>query len=107
MRTVVVSRNFGHYAAASAGIEHALGDAVVLIDAYFQDPPEAINQIAARWRDSADVVYEHRARKDGETIFKVWSARPFYSSLKHISDVAIPLDTGDFHLSWQGRRGSA
>jgi dolichol-phosphate mannosyltransferase len=98
VRVVAFSRNFGHQAAVTAGIEHSSGNAVVLIDADLQDPPEVIRQMVARWRAGADVVYGSRTQRDGETAFKLWSARLFYRSLNRISDVVIPLDTGDFRL---------
>ena len=98
IRIVVFSRNFGHQAAVTAGIAHASGDAVVLIDADLQDPPEVIHQMVEGWRSGADVVYGCRIEREGETAFKLWTAKFFYRSINRISDIAIPLDTGDFRL---------
>lgn len=98
IRVVSFSRNFGHQIAVTAGLEHAAGDAVVLIDADLQDPPEIIQEMLARWREGADVVYGVRRKREGETVFKLWTARAFYRVINHLSDVPIPLDTGDFRL---------
>jgi polyisoprenyl-phosphate glycosyltransferase len=98
MRVIMLSRNFGHQMATTAGIEHATGDAVVLIDADLQDPPELVAEMLTRWRAGADVVYGARSEREGETAFKVWTAKVFYRSINRISNVAIPLDTGDFRL---------
>lgn len=98
VRVVALSRNFGHQMAVSAGVEHAAGDAVVLIDADLQDPPEVILEMLARWREGYQVVYGVRAERTGETHFKRFSASAFYRTLNRVSDVAIPLDTGDFRL---------
>jgi polyisoprenyl-phosphate glycosyltransferase len=98
VRCVLLSRNFGHQIAVTAGIEHARGDAVVLIDADLQDPPETILEFVARWRQGFEVAYGVRTQREGETHFKRWSASIFYRLLNRLSDVAIPLDTGDFRL---------
>src|SRR5580698_3269305 len=98
VRVVALSRNFGHQMAVTAGLEHAAGDAVVLIDADLQDPPEVIQQMVARWRDGAEVAYGVRGEREGESSFKVWTASAFYRWINRVSDVAIPLDTGDFRL---------
>ena len=98
IRVIVLSRNFGHQVALTAGLEHAEGDAVVAIDADLQDPPEVIPEMLARWRDGADVAYGVRVARQGETRFKLWSARFFYRLINRLSEVAIPLDTGDFRL---------
>jgi glycosyltransferase involved in cell wall biosynthesis len=98
VRGVLLSRNFGHQIAVTAGIEHARGDAVVLIDADLQDPPEIILEFVARWRQGFEVAYGVRTQREGETHFKRWSASVFYRLLNRLSDVAIPLDTGDFRL---------
>jgi glycosyltransferase involved in cell wall biosynthesis len=98
VRVVRFSRNFGHQVAITAGLEHASGDAVVIIDADLQDPPEIILEFLAKWLDGYDVVYGVRTERAGETAFKLWTARLFYRFISRLSDVAIPLDTGDFRL---------
>jgi polyisoprenyl-phosphate glycosyltransferase len=98
VRLVALSRNFGHQLAASAGLECTAGDAVVLIDADLQDPPEVILEMLELWRDGADVAYGVRSEREGETAFKLWTAKTFYRFINRLSDVAIPLDTGDFRL---------
>jgi len=98
VRMVRLSRNFGHQIAITAGLEHASGDAVVVIDADLQDPPEAIAQFVDRWREGYDVVYGVRTDRLGETAFKVWTAKAFYRLINRLSDTPIPLDTGDFRL---------
>ncbi len=92
------SRNFGHQTAISAGMDYALGDAVVVIDADLQDPPEVIPEMIAKWREGFDVVYGKRAERKGETLFKRVTSALFYRLLKNLSDVDIPVDTGDFRL---------
>lgn len=98
VRVVSLSRNFGHQMAVSAGLEHATGEAVVIIDADLQDPPEVIPEMLARWRDGYQVVYGMRARRTGETTFKLWTAKLFYRLLNVLSETEIPLDVGDFRL---------
>ena len=98
VRVVRLSRNFGHQIAITAGLEHASGDAVVIIDADLQDPPEVIGEFLARWRDGYDVVYGVRTDRPGETAFKLWTAKAFYRVINRLSDTRIPLDTGDFRL---------
>ena len=95
---VSFSRNFGHEAATTAGVAHALGDAVVLIDADLQDPPELIGEMVERWREGADIVYATRESRDGENPFKLATSALFYRTLSRLADVEIPLDTGDFRL---------
>ncbi|HEV7476008.1 MAG TPA: glycosyltransferase family 2 protein [Pyrinomonadaceae bacterium] len=97
-RVVRLSRNFGHQLAVSAGLEHAAGDAVVIIDADLQDPPEVIHEMVARWRDGYHVVYGMRTDRPGETAFKLWTAKLFYRLINRLSKVQIPLDVGDFRL---------
>lgn len=92
------SRNFGHEAASTAGLDHADGDAVVLMDGDLQDPPELIEQLIARWREGFDVVYAVRSDRRGESLFKRCSAWAFYRILNMMSEVEIPRDTGDFRL---------
>jgi dolichol-phosphate mannosyltransferase len=98
VRVLTFSRNFGHQAAVTAGVQHARGDAVVLIDADLQDPPEVIAEMVARWREGYQVVYGVRRTREGETPFKLATARIFYRTLNRLSETPIPLDTGDFRL---------
>lgn len=98
VRVVRFSRNFGHQVAITAGLEHASGDAVVIIDADLQDPPEVILEFLAKWLDGYDVVYGVRTDRAGETAFKLWTAKIFYRFISRLSDTAIPIDTGDFRL---------
>lgn len=98
VRVISLSRNFGHQVAVTAGLEHATGDAIVVIDADLQDPPEVILEMLDRWRQGVDVAYGVRSEREGETAFKLWTAKAFYRFINSLSDVAIPLDTGDFRL---------
>lgn len=98
VRVVRFSRNFGHQIAITAGIEHAGGDAVVIIDADLQDPPAVILEFLAKWMDGFDVVYGVRTERDGESPFKLWTAKLFYRFISRLSDTSIPVDTGDFRL---------
>ncbi|WP_373974404.1 glycosyltransferase family 2 protein [Chitinibacter sp. SCUT-21] len=98
IRVVGFARNFGHQTAVTAGIDAASGDAVVLIDADLQDPPEVISEMIALWRNGYHVVYGTRVDRPGESAFKLVTARAFYRVLNRLSDVPIPLDTGDFRL---------
>jgi glycosyltransferase involved in cell wall biosynthesis len=102
IRVVHFSRNFGHQMAITAGLEYASGDAVAIIDADLQDPPEVLADFVAKWMDGFDVVYGVRSERQGETAFKVWTAKVFYRLIGKLSDTEIPLDTGDFRL--MGRR---
>jgi polyisoprenyl-phosphate glycosyltransferase len=95
---VNLSRNFGHQLAASAGLDIASGEAIVLMDGDLQDPPELIESFVARWRDGYDVVYAVRRTRKGESGFKVFTARLFYRTIKRLTKVSIPVDTGDFRL---------
>lgn len=92
------SRNFGHQAAVMAGIEYANGDAVVLIDADLQDPPEIIPQMVEKWQEGYDVVYGKRIKRKGESVFKKATAFLFYRFLHSMTETDIPKDTGDFRL---------
>jgi dolichol-phosphate mannosyltransferase len=92
------SRNFGHQLAITAGIDHARGHAVVVIDSDLQDPPEVIAGMVEKWRDGCDVVFGQRTRRPGESRFKLWTARLFYRLVNRLSDVDLPLDAGDFRL---------
>jgi polyisoprenyl-phosphate glycosyltransferase len=98
VRVVRFSRNFGHQMAITAGLEHASGDAVVIVDADLQDPPEVILEFVEKWMDGYDVVYGVRAEREGETAFKLWTAKAFYRCIARLSDTRIPVDTGDFRL---------
>lgn len=98
VKVVGFSRNFGHQIAVSAGLDHAAGDAVVIIDGDLQDPPEVIPEMIARWREGYDVVYGKRIKREGESAFKKVTAFVFYRFLRSMSGQAIPLDTGDFRL---------
>lgn len=98
VRVLVLSRNFGHQIAVTAGIQGTQGDAVVVIDADLQDPPAIILDMLNRWRRGADVAYGVRTQREGETAFKRWTAKAFYRILGRLTDTAIPLDTGDFRL---------
>jgi glycosyltransferase involved in cell wall biosynthesis len=98
VRVVRFSRNFGHQIAITAGLEHASGSAIVIIDADLQDPPEVILEFLRKWLDGYDVVYGVRSERQGETAFKLWSSKFFYRFISRLSDTRIPLDTGDFRL---------
>ncbi len=98
VHTLSFSRNFGHQQAVSAGIDASRGDAVVLIDADLQDPPQVIEQMIEKWQAGYDVVYGTRLHRDGESTFKRASAKLFYKVLNRLSEIPIPLDTGDFRL---------
>lgn len=95
---VDLSRNFGKEIALTAGLDHASGDAVVVIDADLQDPPELIPELIQHWRDGADVAYAKRTHREGESWFKKFTAAVFYRLIRRISRVQIPADTGDFRL---------
>ncbi|KRW92732.1 glycosyltransferase [Alicyclobacillus tengchongensis] len=92
------SRNFGHQIAISAGMDHAMGDAVIVIDADLQDPPELIPDMIKRWEEGFDVVYAKRVLRHGETWFKRFTAAAFYRALRALTEIDIPVDTGDFRL---------
>jgi dolichol-phosphate mannosyltransferase len=92
------SRNFGHQLAITAGMDRAEGDAVVVMDADLQDPPEVVAEMIARWRQGYDVVFGVRLKREGETLFKRVTAALFYRTLRRMTGVDIPLDTGDFRL---------
>jgi glycosyltransferase involved in cell wall biosynthesis len=98
VRPVIFARNFGHQLAVTAGLDYSRGDAVVVIDADLQDPPELILEMSKKWREGYEVVYAVRAEREGESWFKLWTASLFYRVIYRITDVKIPLDTGDFRL---------
>jgi glycosyltransferase involved in cell wall biosynthesis len=98
VRVVRLSRNFGHQIAITAGMEEAAGDLVAVIDADLQDPPELIADFLTMWERGNDVVYGVRAEREGETKFKLWTAKLFYRLIQKLSSISIPLDAGDFRL---------
>lgn len=98
VRVINFARNFGHQNAVTAGMDYARGDAVVIIDADLQDPPEVILQLLDKWREGYHVVYAVREERKGETWFKKFTAKLFYRMIYRITDVDIPVDTGDFRL---------
>lgn len=98
VRPVIFARNFGHQIAVTAGLDYSRGDAVIIIDSDLQDPPEVIPDLIAKWREGFEVVYAVRAEREGETWFKLLTAKLFYRLIYKITDVDLPLDTGDFRL---------
>jgi len=98
VKVVNFARNFGHQVAITAGTDYAQGQAVVIIDADLQDPPEVILDLLAKWREGYEVVYAVRSERKGETWFKEFTAKAFYRIIYKITDINIPMDTGDFRL---------
>lgn len=98
VKGISLSRNFRFQIAVTAGLEHTSGDAVILIDADLQDPPEVIWEMINKWREGYDVVYGVRADREGETWFKKFTAKAFYRIINKITSIHIPVDTGDFRL---------
>ena len=98
VRPVIFARNFGHQIAVTAGLDYARGKAVIIIDADLQDPPEVMLDLIAKWREGFEVVYAVRSEREGESWFKLATASLFYRLIFRITDVKIPLDTGDFRL---------
>ena len=98
VKLITLSRNFGHQAAISAGLEHSRGDVVVMIDGDLQDPPELIPEMLAAWRHGADVVYAVRGSREGETPFKLASARWFYRLFARLARIDLAHDSGDYRL---------
>lgn len=98
VRPVMFARNFGHQIAVTAGLDYARGQAVIIIDADLQDPPEVMLEMISKWREGVEVVYAVRADREGETWFKKLTAALFYRIIFSITDVKIPMDTGDFRL---------
>ncbi|MFA6028971.1 MAG: glycosyltransferase family 2 protein [Elusimicrobiota bacterium] len=98
VRVLRFSRNFGHQIAITAGLDHAVGDAAVVIDADLQDPPETLRDMVARWREGFDVVYAVRSQRESESFFKRATAGLFYRLLRSMTDVDLPVDAGDFRL---------
>lgn len=98
VKIIDLSRNFGHQIAITAGADFADGDAVIVMDADLQDPPDVILRMLEKWRAGYEVVYAVRRTREGETRFKLWTASLFYRLLQRITDIHIPLDAGDFRL---------
>lgn len=98
VKTVIFAKNFGHQIAVTAGLDYSRGNAVVIIDADLQDPPEVILDLIEKWREGYEVVYAVREEREGESWFKKTTASLFYRLIYRITDVDIPLDTGDFRL---------
>ncbi len=98
VRPVIFARNFGHQIAVTAGLDYSRGKAVTIIDSDLQDPPEVILDLITKWREGYEVVFAVRAEREGETAFKLWTASLFYRLIDKITDVRIPMDTGDFRL---------
>jgi polyisoprenyl-phosphate glycosyltransferase len=98
VRPVIFARNFGHQIAVTAGIDYSRGEAIVIIDADLQDPPELIHDLIKKWREGYEVVYAVREEREGESLFKKATASLFYRLIHSITNVKIPLDTGDFRL---------
>jgi glycosyltransferase involved in cell wall biosynthesis len=97
-RYIRLTRNFGHQIAITAGMDAANGEAVIVMDADLQDPPEVVHEMIARWKQGHEVVYARRVSRDGESTFKRWTATAFYKLLSRLSSVDIPQDVGDFRL---------
>ncbi len=98
VKMIDFARNFGHQLAITAGMDASSGDAVVVIDADLQDPPEVIPLMIEKWREGYEIVYGKRLKREGESAFKKFTAKMFYRTLNKMTDVAIPVDTGDFRL---------
>lgn len=98
IKLIRLSRNFGHQIAVTAGLDAAVGHAVIIMDADLQDPPEVVLELIAKWKDGFDIVHAQRNRREGETLFKKASAKAFYRILNRITSTDIPQDVGDFRL---------
>ena len=98
VKVISFSRNFGHQSAVTAGLKYATGDAIIIMDADLQDPPELIPDMLKYWENGYDVIYGKRKKREGESAFKLLTAKVFYETLNKLSDVEIPKDTGDFRL---------
>ncbi|TPN84366.1 glycosyltransferase family 2 protein [Mesorhizobium sp. CU2] len=97
-RLIELSRNFGHQIAITAGMDAAAGEAVIVMDADLQDPPEVVLDLVAKWKEGYEIVYARRTKREGETLFKRASASLFYRALEQMTSVTIPRDVGDFRL---------
>ena len=98
VRPVIFARNFGHQIAVTAGMDYSRGQAVTIIDADLQDPPEVILDLIAKWREGYQIVYAVRSEREGESWFKLTTASLFYKLIYKMTDVKIPMNTGDFRL---------
>ena len=98
VKVISFARNFGHQCAVTAGLKYVTGDAVCIIDADLQDPPELIGDMLKKWEEGYEVIYGKRKKRDGESFFKLFTAKMFYKTLNFFSEVDIPKDTGDFRL---------
>ncbi|MEG0282997.1 MAG: glycosyltransferase family 2 protein [Clostridia bacterium] len=98
VKVLSFSRNFGHQCAVTAGLKYVTGDVVCIIDADMQDPPELIVDMLKLWEDGNEVIYAKRKKREGESLFKLLTAKTFYKVLNTLSDVDIPQDTGDFRM---------
>lgn len=98
VKIISFSRNFGHQAAVTAGLQHVTGDVILIMDADLQDPPELIPEMLELWENGNEVIYGKRKSRKGESAFKLFTAKMFYKTLNALSDVEIPKDTGDFRL---------
>lgn len=98
IRPVIFARNFGHQIAVTAGLDYSRGKAITIIDSDLQDPPEVILELIEKWKQGYEVVYAVRSEREGETWFKTFTASLFYRIIYRITDVKIPMDTGDFRL---------
>ncbi len=98
IKIVSFSRNFGHQAAVTAGLKYVTGDAIVIMDADLQDPPELIPNMLKEWENGYEVIYGKRKSREGESAFKLLTAKAFYSTINKLSDIEIPKNTGDFRL---------
>jgi len=98
IRPIIFARNFGHQIAVTAGLDYSRGQAVTIIDSDLQDPPEVILELIKKWKEGFEVVYAVRSEREGETWFKTFTASLFYRLIFRITDVKIPMDTGDFRL---------
>jgi dolichol-phosphate mannosyltransferase len=98
LRLIELSRNFGHQIAITAGMDAAAGDAVIVMDADLQDPPEVVLDLIAKWKEGYEIVYARRIKREGETLFKRLTAKLFYRTLDSLTSVSIPRDVGDFRL---------
>ena len=98
-RVLTLSRNFGHQIAMTAGLDHSEGEAVVVMDADLQDPPDLVREMLDKWREGFDVVYAVRAKREGESLFKRVTAAMFYRVMRMMVGIDLPVDTGDFRLT--------
>ena len=98
VKVISFARNFGHQAAVTAGLKFVTGDVILIIDADLQDPPELLPEMLKLWEQGNEVIYGERKSREGESKFKLFTAKMFYKTLNALSDVEIPKNTGDFRL---------